>query len=117
MARTRSFGVNGRNTDRRSYRMVIISTIIAPPSAAQTFVAQPPKSAPPPLNPLDQRIIAILRQNGRYGLKVWSLLDQVAASHNPTSRAERRSLRLAAWSRLQRLLHVGMRSEEHTSEL
>ena len=108
MARTRSFGVNGRNTDRRSYRMVIISTIIAPPSAAQTFVAQPPKSAPPPLNPLDQRIIAILRQNGRYGLKVWSLLDQVAASHNPTSRAERRSLRLAAWSRLQRLLHVGM---------
>lgn len=87
---------------------MLIGTIIAPPSAAQTFVAQPPKSAPPPLNPLDQRILAILRESGSYGMKVWSLLDQVAASHNPASRAERRSLRLAAWSRLQRLLHVGM---------
>jgi hypothetical protein len=88
--------------------MVLINMVVAPSCAPQTLAAQPVKAASPPLNPVDQHIVAILRQNGRYGLKVWSLLDQGAVSQNPASRDERRSLRLEAWSRLQRLLHVGM---------
>ncbi len=87
---------------------MLISVIAAPPNAVQTVVSQPTQLAPPPLNPLDQKIMAVLRGSGRYGRKVWSLLDQVAVSQNPASRSERRSLRLAAWSRLRRLLHFGM---------
>jgi hypothetical protein len=66
----------------------------------------PVASKPPRLNPVDEGIIAVLRDAGRYGLKVWALLDEVAASQNPVSRSERRSLRLEAWSRLRHLLRA-----------
>src|ERR1700722_15539918 len=80
---------------------------MSPPNAPQTVVAQP-VSPSPKLDPADQNILALLRQGGRYGLPVWKLLDQAPASHNPSSRSERRSLRLEFWGRLKRLLHVGM---------
>ena len=65
-------------------------------------------SLPVRLEPIDQQIVALLGQSGRYGLAAWTLLDQVAASQNPFSRSERRRLRLAAWQRLSRLVRKGM---------
>jgi hypothetical protein len=91
--------------------MVLINMVVAPSSAPQTLAAQPAQPTPPPprkLDPVDREIMAILRRAGRYGLPVWQLLDETAYSQNPSSRAERRALRVAAWSRLRRLLRDGM---------
>jgi hypothetical protein len=88
--------------------MVIIDTVLAPPSAQQNFIAQPPPPKPPRFDAVDEEIIGVLRRAGRYGLLVWRLLDDVATVQNPTTREERRSLRLDAWQRLRRLLRQGL---------
>lgn len=77
----------------------------APPISSKPGAAP---SFPVRLDPLDKQIEALLGQSGRYGLSVWALLDQVAASQNPSSRSERRRLRLAAWQRLSRLIRKGL---------
>lgn len=85
----------------------MIHVFVAPPTAPQQFVAKPAPTPPPKLNPLDEQIVGVLRQSGRYGLRIWDLLDKVAESRNPASRNECRSFRLEAWHRLKRLLRIG----------
>jgi len=87
--------------------MVLIDVIVSPPNAPQTPIAQPVSPAPLRLDRVDEQILETLTLAGRYGLSVWTLLDRVADARNPSSRAERRSLRLDAWHRLKRLVHGG----------
>jgi hypothetical protein len=57
---------------------MLISTIIAPTSASQTLPVQVPVPEPA-LDPIEQEILAILNEHGTYSLKVWTLLDLIAA--------------------------------------
>jgi hypothetical protein len=87
---------------------MILDCIIAPPTAPQTAVAQPPPPRQPKLDRLDLELLNAIGENGKYGLPIWSLLNWVAGDQNPKDRDEARILRLELWRRLRTLLHTGI---------
>jgi hypothetical protein len=87
----------------RVLNAVGISAIIGPQSISQT--PMPPPSPLFRMDPVESSILAALQQSGRYGMETWTLLNKIATAQNPTSRSERRAIRLQAWRALESLLH------------
>jgi hypothetical protein len=87
---------------------MLISTICAPPGAAQVYNPAAAPAQSPRLDHIDNEIVEAIRENGIYGAPVWAVLNWLAAGQNPTCRADARSLRLQLWQRLRRLLRAGL---------
>jgi len=78
----------------------MISVIAAPPGAPQVVTKLPPPPQPR-LDRLDQRLIAVVRQEGV--IPLWSLLNLIAAEET-NDRAIAREVRLGLWQRVRRLV-------------
>lgn len=92
---------------RSSYAMLGI--IIAPPSAPQIVIK--PQAPPPPgllLDRLDQQIVAEFQRHGRYGTRIWTVLNQMARNVAPDNRDDLRHIKLALEQRLRWLLKAGL---------
>lgn len=85
---------------------MLISTIIAPTDALQIHRPQRPETAR--FDALDSAVLYHLQMQGRYGLPIWQLVNDVAAAQNPGCRDDARSIRLQLLKRLKRLLQIRM---------
>jgi hypothetical protein len=87
--------------------MALLNVIAAPPSAPQIAApAPPPPSKPPRLDPMDELLLAHLRDAGT--CPVWVLLNSVADAIMPPDRTSGRLLRLKLWDRLKHLRKMGL---------
>jgi hypothetical protein len=83
-----------------------ISTIIAPPGVPQVHAPKPSQNLV--FDVLDDAILNRVRAHGRYGVKIWKLVNEISSAQNPTSRQEARSIRLQLLRRISRLLKLNL---------
>jgi hypothetical protein len=87
----------------------MIDIFISPASTWQPpFTPPKPPQPPPGLDRPDLALFNALQRHGRFGTLIWPLLNEVAAEQQPIDRAEARRMRLELWSRLRRLMKVGL---------
>lgn len=79
----------------------MISVIVAPESAQQTYTPPPQTRPAPRLDRTDERIIEAVRDVGP--VKTWSLFNWLAEDEGARSRADGRDARRTLWDRVRRL--------------
>ena len=84
---------------------MVISTIIAPPSAPQILPYTPAPPRSPILTGIDKRIIEAVRVHGV--AKLWPLLDDLARQEGVTGRENRRNRRRELYTEVHQLIRAG----------
>jgi hypothetical protein len=79
----------------------MLSVIAAPETAPQTYVPLPAPPAPRRLDPLDKRLLEIVKEEEV--VQIWYLLNKVG-DEETNIRGAARTVRLALWDRLKRLI-------------
>jgi hypothetical protein len=79
----------------------MLSVIASPESALQVYTPPPAPPVPPRLDRLDWRLAEIVHSEGT--VQIWYLLNLVSGEET-SDRATARTIRLALWDRLKRLI-------------